>query len=338
MEKQAVMGALDRAIETVADREFDRLWKATPLSEIGKRVEGALMSLRRLSQGLMPTYDEWDTLFYCTWYQPAQVNLVYSIAQTMLYQRTPMARAEPAQSVSRLRVVDFGCGALATQLGLALAWADARERGARLASVHIDLIDQSPAMMNLGRAIWEEFRQNVSRDPHLRVLAGICDVLDATFHISPQTLEEPADGEICWLSAFHTVYPQNQAEVKSQLAYIVSRVDPDIGIITTHSAKRQLAADVSPFNPRLYEESGSYGFAPQLSGSVHRTTGWREGIMASIDTMRYDGVLDDNFDWGLVENYLSRGVSWMWRPAACLIYTYVVKNLAPSGDLDDLPF
>ena len=116
-----VEDAFDTAITRVADREWKRLSKGETPKDALDRVAKALESLQSLqSRDSMPAYDdEWVALFYLLWYQPRQVYVAYLLLAEMLTER-----ADESQS---LRVIDLGCGALATAFGLTMAIVARRE-------------------------------------------------------------------------------------------------------------------------------------------------------------------------------------------------------------------
>ena len=67
-----VAAVMDEAIANIAEQEFNRLRRTTrDDNKVVENVKTALNSLVNLQKGVEPKYDEWDTLFYVTWYQPA---------------------------------------------------------------------------------------------------------------------------------------------------------------------------------------------------------------------------------------------------------------------------
>ena len=93
---------------------------------------------------------------------------------------TEMAkRRDPKRAVltrkGKLHVVDFGCGTLAMQFGVALAAADALQRGQTLNSIKIDLIDSSQPMIDFGLKIWSRFKKEVENNERLADLSEACD-------------------------------------------------------------------------------------------------------------------------------------------------------------------
>ena len=75
----------DEAIATVAEQEFNRLRRiTTDNAQVAENVKAALDSLVNLQYGVEPEYNEWEALFYVTWYQPYQINLALTVLQKVL--------------------------------------------------------------------------------------------------------------------------------------------------------------------------------------------------------------------------------------------------------------
>ena len=150
--ENAVAKALDKAIAKAAKTEIRRLVKAKGNKRTARAIENALHSLTGLQNGEIPNYDdEWLALLYSTWYQPSHINLAYSMIKEMAKRRNPKRAIMTRKG--KLHVVDFGCGALAMQFGVALAAADALQQGQTLTSIKIDLIDSSQPMIDFGMEI-----------------------------------------------------------------------------------------------------------------------------------------------------------------------------------------
>ena len=154
---QAIARALDASIADVAAKEFHRISRGMSDQEIATATTHALDSLGRLQTGQrIPNYGEWDALFYLTWYQPRQINLAYTVARRIPKDQNPLLEGR-----GNLQVVDFGCGALAMQFGLALMAADTLEnRGSypRMAIVSTDSRDEMP---RIGRQMWCRFVEEI---------------------------------------------------------------------------------------------------------------------------------------------------------------------------------
>ena len=107
---------LDEAIAAVAEQEFNRLRRITNDDvQLAENVNAALDSLAKLQYGVKPEYNEWDALFYLTWYQPRQINLALTILPG-LYED---ARTDLGANFS-LHIIDVGYGALAIQFAMAI--------------------------------------------------------------------------------------------------------------------------------------------------------------------------------------------------------------------------
>ena len=134
----AVGDALDTAITKVAKKRLASLSADQSDQRIAMRIYRSLDSLRQLQRGVMPDYNDWDALIYCLWYQPGHVNLAYTLARKVPASKNPLVTGK-----GQLRVIDFGCGALAVQFGLALVAADTLARHRRLPQITVIPIDTS---------------------------------------------------------------------------------------------------------------------------------------------------------------------------------------------------
>ena len=118
--RKLVACVIDEAIATVAEEEFNRLCEITNnVAQVGENIKAALESLAKLRDGLEPEYNEWDALFYVTWYQPRQINLALSILQE-LYQDVRKWQGPDLP----LHIIDVECGALAVQFAMAILAAE----------------------------------------------------------------------------------------------------------------------------------------------------------------------------------------------------------------------
>ena len=113
--------SLDRAIANLAEAEYGRLSTEGGLGtkEQHELVDRALRSLKELQQGRKADYgDEWVGVFYLTWYQPRQIQLAYAALRELIPERNPPKY-----------IIDYGCGAWAVQIALALRIADVSVNG-----------------------------------------------------------------------------------------------------------------------------------------------------------------------------------------------------------------
>ena len=309
--KQAVADCLSKAIVDVAEWEFNRLKEGMSDVEVAQAVEGALKSLKGLASGRMPYYGDWTALFYLTWHHPNHVNLAYSMIVAML-------QKSKRRLPSNLYVLDFGCGTLATQFGLALAISDLRGEQP-VKSVRICQIDDSEPMVRLGKKTWDRFGELAGENADLTALS------DAMNSIT-RTDGPPVCGDECWLSAMHVVYQKNHVAVKKALALRENQIRPHVGFITSHYDlnSRSLAHLVSPFgNKRGYlHRPNLERVNPIFNGGLTEVTKWRWGVKAGILKSLPAGAAS-NLPLITDKGYLDRFVSWQWRDAACRVYTRI---------------
>ena len=140
----------DEAIATVAEQEFNRLRRiTTDNAQVAENVKAALDSLVNLQYGVEPEYNEWEALFYVTWYQPYQINLALTVLQKVYED----ARQHLGPDLP-LHIIDVGCGALAVQFAMAILAAEYRQEDSK---VIINGIDPSDPMKKIGETLWLEF-------------------------------------------------------------------------------------------------------------------------------------------------------------------------------------
>lgn len=239
---------LDLVIETVSKQEFKRLAGGLNTNQITQKVFNALESLGKLQKGEMSDYhDEWVALFY-HWYQPSQINLAYSMIKSMI--------SSTGILNEKLHIVDFGCGSLAMQFGVALAVADTINKRP-ITEIRIDSIDTSQAMIKIGQKMWKLFTLRACRYPDIyNHLGPVCEIIQPNYYkdIGQVELAQSSDRDR-WISAIHAVYDENKDDVKQSLESLVDRLHPDTCFVSTHSSKDSLLSDVWPFAPT----SGSFG-------------------------------------------------------------------------------
>ena len=312
MNQLAVTRCLSQAIVDVAAWEFNRLKEGMSGIEVARLVEGALQSLADLRRGKMPGYNEWDALFYLTWFHPNHVNLAYSMIMAML-------KNTGRELPSDLYVLDFGCGTLAMQFGLALAVADLRDEQP-VKSVRVNSIDCNAPMVRLGEKAWDKFGELAGENADLAALS------DAMNSIT-RTDDSPALGEEPWLSAMHVVYCKNKGDVTEALALHEKRIKPHVGFITYHDdpKSRSLARSVSPFgNERSYSHHPDLEQVnPIFEDGLSEVTNWRRQVKNRILNPLSAGAFS-NLPLITDKDYLGRwSVSWEWRDAICLVYTRI---------------
>lgn len=222
--KNAVTKALDASIADVARKQFAKLRRGRSRQQIARAIHRSLDSLRLLQSGIMPCYDEWDALFYAVWYQPSQINLAHK-----LFRKVPEDRNPLRSGSGRLQVVDFGCGALAVQFGLALAAADTLEEQDMLPEIAVISYDSSEPMVQMGWNLWSRFVDeiaDIAKYPQLGALRRAC--VEMKFNNQREA------SATRWLTVFHVAYKENFREVGRLLTARVEDENPDLVFVTSH--------------------------------------------------------------------------------------------------------
>ena len=278
---------LDHVITTVSDREFKRLAHGLTINEKTEKVRDALESLEKLQTDEMPDYhDEWVALFY-HWYQPAQINLAYSMIKSMINSTGILNE--------KLHIVDFGCGSLAMQFGVALALSDTIKKKS-ITEIRIDSIDTSQAMIAIGQKMWEWFKLRAYRYPDLY---NACEIITPEYHndIGQVELAQSSDR---WISAIHPVYDENKDPVKQLLKSLRNILDPDVCFVSTHDSKKHLLPEVWPFyNPLDLDKTVPPSL--QFNGELKQITRWRRDLNSTLSQSH---------------GYLNSSVTWEWRNVA----------------------
>ena len=314
---QNATNILDRVITTVSDQEFKRLASGLNIEEKTEKVHYALKSLGKLQNGEMSDYhDKWVALFY-HWYQPAHINLAYSMVKSII-NSTDIVN-------EKLHIVDFGCGSLAMQFGVALTIADTKNKNS-ITEIRIDSIDTSQAMIKIGQKMWEEFKLSACRYPKIyNHLGRVCEIIKPKYYcdIDQVELAQISDHDR-WVSAIHPVYDENKDEVKQSFKCLRNRFYPHVCFVSTHDSKKYLLSDVWPFSSKPRKTK----LSPQFNGELKEITEWRKE-RNSILSHGYLG-------------YLNKSVTWEWPKATIWCFysgerEYRPKNLR-EGDIYDYKF
>ena len=314
--KDSLTKGLDTAIVTTAKAELGRLSKGLDPCEIANQICGALRSLKRLQSGKMPEYNEWDALFYLLWYQPDRINLAYSLIRIIRNEyKIPLVNEDGFAEVS-----DFGCGELAMQFGLAMAAADPSIEVPISRKVSIISSDVSSHMETLGWKLWCNFIieiMNEEKYPQLQLLNEVSKRLSYGSSQDPNTCR--------WLTALHVAYEENYKQVRKQLDAEVSRINPDLLLVSTQQQSAQWL-----YNPRCtYSNYRPYyadihnGNLLDFQGVLPLTSRYRKRIYYK----HVCNVLStlSECDASLADSYLTyRCTSWITSAsqyAKCIIYT-----------------
>lgn len=279
------------AIAKVAEDEYRRLSTGKSPEECLNHVKQALKSLGELQNpsGDVPKYNEWDALFYLTWYQPRQINLALAIVHDFF-------------SDNSLHVIDVGCGALAVQIAAAVATAEKRSWGSKI-NITVQGIDPSEPMRNIGKKLWKEFCSIVDKNPRLLYLSQVCNAMtdscdshnskDAYYCSADAHIGSGASSAECWLMAVHAVYDSNKDSLRDILADIRRKSAPMLEVVTSHSKKRDLAEFVAGggFKEWKVRSKGS--------GVLPKTTLWRRRLSNGLTQQSPEPIVS-NFLWPYV--------------------------------------
>ncbi len=277
-----VLKALDNAIATVADVEYSRLSENKSHETCATCVAQALESLAGLASGREPDYNEWDALFYITWYQPRQINLAYSILSELC-----------SNSNQCLHVIDFGCGARPVQFALALL-------GTTPFVTILSGIDPSKPMREIGDKLWRVFHSNVEKNPELRGLLEACNAILPESHYSPDSNVIIHPELECWLMAMHTVYDSNVVIVRDSIQEIRESHKPKRIILTCPSDKLSVtkSAVTGEFQTQPLRRDDLW------SRSLPETTNWRRSLIKRLPQQTSSPI---------IENFLRGPVLWNER-------------------------
>ena len=313
------MVALDSAIASTAMEKYGSLRLShSDQVELAKSIQMALEALRDLQIGALPNYrDDWIALLYLLWFQPKQINLAYSlISETLL--RVPNINPF-LKSGAELNVVDFGCGSLAMQFAVCLVVADAIEEHGLSPTVNMYSIDSSTAMVQMGNAVWDEFKKLTAKDPGLvNVRRASESLVPRTHHAIPGAVVG-LRGKNNWLSALHAVYEDNKVPLAKSLQYLKENLTPDFGVLTTHRGKGYLAREVSPYmSDDKYDAVDLDNLRPSFSGTLPLTHKLRCELRD--EALNNLPPVKNNVDVGLITNFLTPSVEWEWPDKFSLVH------------------
>jgi len=286
---------LDALIAELAESEWGRLSDGLNPAQKASRVSWALDSLhgsiRRLE---MPAYYEClVALFYLTWYQPFQINSARS-----LLGRAIAERQESFALKSRLDIVDFGGGALAMEVGLALTVLDAQQSGDAVSDINVMVVEPSDAMSSLGFKLWERFLTSAGWDSVVDPESRRATTYVGSAALSIEIMDDLAGIEACadadrWLVAMHAYYAEAEERIKGELAGIYRIFQPEFGIMTFHHASCDGIKSVSPF----VEPGFPVEISPlHLSGELPLVSRWRRCLAYELG-LRDEQRLTGSVEW-----------------------------------------
>lgn len=301
-DKKDMMTVLDLAIAEVAEKELRRLRRRLSDDDVSLKIGEAFEELDKLQSRIAtPDYqNDWVSLFYLTWYQPRQINLIYSyLDQTMT--RLP----------SRLNVFDFGCGAWAVQVALAIFAATHSQTKSKIA---VHGIDPSPAMIGIGEQLWQELGKLVRQDRKLITLRQVMKTMSKecrtftpradNFPLYSDVDEAFSDRER-WVTSIHAVYGQMHPKLGKELKKARSRVQPTRIIVTCDDSKRELLDEALDAVGCTFRTDDVRKV--KFKGTLPNTSEWRK----TVRQQQMKSLSDQS------RNYLKGNVKWWdikWSP------------------------
>ena len=312
----AVTSALDVTIAKVAREQLEWLSSGLSSGEVAAELHRSLRSFSHLRRGGMPRYDDWDALFYLSWYQPSQINLAYTLARNTRQDKNPLRSGD-----GTLQVVDFGCGSLAMQFGIALAAADAVVEYGRIPGVAIVSEDNSAPMRDMGLKLWVNFINEISdtqKYPDLEPLRQVCREM---------RFDDRSAASINWLTALHVAYADTVDQVKVALDTRVESIGPDVILISLHHGVPKSLA-YSPQGSEKYSPTEDILLGTQfnLSGTLDITSMFRRKLYNE----KIAGKLPAEAD-NFMSNYLTvRNTEWTTSGSGARLMRYY--------GTDDLPW
>lgn len=317
---------------SVAAKEIEHLSDGLAPEDILQSIHASNRSLGGLRNGYIPKYDNWDALQYSLRHQTSQINLAYTICRLISedsYHNIPKHRNPLRTAKGGVQVVDYGCGELALQFGLALAAADTLEELGAAPRISVRSEDESQDMIQYGQKIWIAFVNeivNSRKYPELEPLKVICQ--DITLNSREVQEDWQASNTTLWLAALHVAYRDNAESVRANLDERIMKLQPDLVIITSHS------------NPN----SSRYAYVP--ASSVYRAVEYgiqydeenRYGYLHAHEQRRPLRLTGQfmNASKFTADNKLNSGYNTSWAiPGYEAVVSLYIKD---TITVDDLPF
>lgn len=268
---------LQQAICEVAGEEFARLSAGkTPRAQLD-HIATALESLGGLQSGTAPAYDEWQALFYITWYQYAHINL----ASTVLHE---LFGGRPLQKP--VHIVDLGCGAMATQFAVALYLATTPSPWSPAPRITVHNIDPSACMRRIGRIVWDRLRMMSFRHSNLASLSRACSLIASHDMSADKELAMVDRSARPVLVAMHAVYDTNKVPLRSSIERIRSRCRPMDTVMTCHERSSHLAEFAGG------DGAERIGAGPgMLVCDPEEITAWRRDLLRQLEPLSTDHIV-----------------------------------------------
>ena len=296
----AIARVVDKSIAKVATKSLDELRQHMSKQEIAESIRSTILSYKNLQHGQIPSYQRMDALYYAVWYQPARINLAFTLARQMPESANPISA-----NGGDLRVVDFGAGEFAMQFGLALAAAEVHLDGKQCPRIGICNVEPSSAMWTTGRSLWEECLSEVRSEeqelPQLTSLRyGFRRLEFRTDVITPK---------FRWLTVLHVAYKDSYTKIKLELDELVAAENPDAVLVTSNPGANNWAY-VPPND--VYSKVDSKVVVPSdlfFEGKYFKScTEFRRKLFQEFFVPTPPEINEDDF--GLVKSFLNSPTTW----------------------------
>ena len=223
--------ALSAAIVSVADAEIKRLSKDIDGHGVAKCVQRGLLELAKIPKGGIPDYDDpWVVLLYL-WYWPGHFNMCLALLEEA------MSGLKPE---SKVHLVDFGSGPLTAQFAAHVA----ALRVSKRIEMAVDSFDTSSAMIEFGKAIWNNYRKSPSSIWKQQRTSNKFNELKKRIAEHPPW--DSDQNEEHWLSAFHVFYEKAADTVRSDLDALHQIFDTTCYLASSHNYNSNLVGHMSP--------------------------------------------------------------------------------------------
>ncbi len=236
MDTRYVISSLDKAIAKVGSELLYSAMVSPPCNTMSQDEQRQFVLTRSealrtaLGSLVMPNYDDDTTAAaYLFIYQASHIGLAWAMINEMLRQRP--SKELLTTGSRQLQIIDFGCGALAMQFGVAMAVAEAIENGEEFEAITVDGIDTSPTMQRIGMMLWREFVDVVGSDARLASLSRACQLISFNPHHDYCSVQK-VDAAECWISAMHAVYQSNSAAVRRAFNHFHQNFKPTAVLAT----------------------------------------------------------------------------------------------------------
>ena len=241
--KSTVIAVLDRVISETGKRTFARLSNNLDNNQIAEKIDYGLSQNLLLSGQHMPDYnDEWVALFYFLWYQPKQITLACQLINWLL--------ESGVHNKKIIYIIDYACGALATQFGLIFAMINILDQEETIGDIWIDCVDESESMLALGNSSWEIFNRKLPNFPDIIQKAVKKIKYHHTFSGEAAALFEPRNDlsveHHIWLFMLHGLYAENVSDIGNHVSDILTDLrpkKPESILLTSESHKEHLMLD-----------------------------------------------------------------------------------------------